>query len=288
MKVLVTGRGKSGSWQIRGAQLGHAIGATVAAEMLNPSVIKNFDVAIVVKRPRHEMVQQLQKNNVRIVWDIVDSWPQPEGNDWNRQRCMAWLQNEVNLIKPAGIVAPTEAMAADCKIFGIPTLALPHHAMPRLSPNPIRQDVRVVGYDGGPQYLGTWESVLLRECERRKWRFAINQAPMRPLDKLAEMDIVVALRQQSGYAVRSWKSNVKLANAQGTGTPIVCNREAGYIETRSGGEIFADTPDEVANAFDILTNVRVRKEASRKLFMAAPSIERIAGRYKAWLLSKFS
>lgn len=287
MKVLVTGRGKSGSWVIRGSQLGSAIGATVAAEMLNPSILKNFNLAILVKRPRYEMVEQLHRCGVRIIWDIVDSWPQPEGNDWNRYRCIDWLKSEVNRIKPVGIVAATDTMAQDCKAFGIPVLYLPHHAMPRLTLNPIRQDVRMVGYDGGQQYLGSWESVLIHECNTRNWRFLVNHGPPRPLDKLSELDIVVALRQQSGYAVRNWKSAVKLANAQGTGTPIVCNREAGYIETRSGGELFADTPDEVNKALDTLTDIRVRREASRKLLMAAPTIEKIAGKYHSWLASKF-
>lgn len=283
LKALVTGRGKSGSWEIRGNQLGRAIGATVASEMLTTSILKKFDVAVVVKRPRHDLLQQLQQCNAKIIWDVVDAWPQPLGNDWNREQCLAWLTAQINLIKPVGIVAPTQAMAQDCKMFGIPVIALPHHAQPRLTPNVIRQTVKVIGYDGGSQYLGSWQSTLTNECAKRNWSFVVNGYSQRPLDKLADLDIVMAVREQSGYAVRNWKSNVKLANAQGTGTPIVCNRESGYIETRSGGELFADTPDEVSKALDILTDVRVRREASRKLLLAAPTIQKIAEKYLVWL-----
>ena len=47
MNLLVTGSGKSGSWQIRGVELGRAIGATVLANAID---IGPFDVALVVKR----------------------------------------------------------------------------------------------------------------------------------------------------------------------------------------------------------------------------------------------
>ena len=35
MKILITGRGTSGSWKIRGEQLGQAIGATVAEQRVH-------------------------------------------------------------------------------------------------------------------------------------------------------------------------------------------------------------------------------------------------------------
>ena len=273
MKVLVTGRGTSGSWQIRGAQLGMAIGATVEP---NAEDVAGYDLAIIVKRPRTELVRRLQAASVPIVWDVVDAWPQPIGNDWERSACMGWLRGEVKTIKPRAIVAATEAMAVDCD-FSLPVIALPHHARPGQNVNPIREQVQAVGYEGGEQYLGSWRPWLERECARRGWRFVVNPR------QLADVDIVVAVREKQGYAPRNWKSNVKLANAQGSGTPCVMNREAGYMENSSGGEVWADTQDEMAKAFDVLTRQDWRRDRAERLLHRAPSLEKIAKKYLRWL-----
>lgn len=276
MNILITGRGTSGSWQIRGVQLGAAIGATVEP---NASKVKGYQVAVVVKRPRPDLLHRLSSVGVPIVWDIVDSWPQPAGNEWSRDECMVWLREQVRWIKPAGIVAATRQMALDCEEFAVPVLALPHHARPGQVINPIRERVKLVGYEGGEQYLGRWRAMLEAECGRRDWWFAVNVA------KLAELDIVVAVREAKGYAARHWKSGVKLANAQGSGTPVVCNRSAGYMETASGGEQWADDETEMRAALDALASLEARREAVAKFI--APQMDEIANTYKTWLLSKF-
>ena len=277
MNVLFTGRGTSGSWQIRGAQLGAAIGAAAVPNALD---VAPYDIAVLVKRPTAELLRRLRRENVRILWDVVDAWPQPAGNDWTKERCLAWLEETVVMIRPAGIVAATEAMAADCEKFGVPVLALPHHARPGLRMNPIRP-VKVVGYEGGEQYIAKWRPVIEAECTRRGWEFVMQPA------ELADVDIVLALRDSEGYAPRNWKSNVKLANAQGSGTPVICNREAGYLESASGAERWADTPEELAAAFDELEATAVRRDASKTLRNAAPSIDSVAATYVAWLRSNF-
>lgn len=274
MKVLVTGRGTSGSWQIRGMQLGTAIGATLCPAALD---VAGFDLAVLVKRPAPGLVERLQRADVRIVWDVVDSWPQPIGNAWDHSTCMAWLDDQVRAIRPAAIVAATQVMAEDCAHFGIPVLWLPHHARPKQRMNPVHDHVRTVGYEGGEHYLGKWRPVLERECAVRGWRFVVNPA------QLADVDIVVALRDTAGYAPRNWKSNVKLANAQGTGTPFIGNREAGYAETASGGETWADTEIELARALDSLANRPSRKAANALMRTRARTLEHTATEYAAWL-----
>lgn len=273
----MTGRGTSGSWQIRGVQLGQSIGAAVVPNALD---VAPYDIAVLVKRPTAELLQRLRRANVKIVWDLVDAWPQPAGNEWTEARCQAWMEEMVAMIRPAGIVAATQAMAEDCECFGVPVLALPHHARPGLRMNPIRP-VKVVGYEGGEQYIAKWRPVIEIECARRGWQFVTQPA------ELADVDIVLALRDSSGYAPRNWKSNVKLANAQGSGTPVICGREAGYLETASGAERWADTPAELTAAFDELELTSTRLEASKKLSAAAPSIESVAATYAAWLRSNF-
>ena len=280
MRILITGRGKSPSYQIRAEQLGKAIGATVIA---NATDVRGFDVTIVVKRPRMSFVEQC---GIPLVWDIVDSWPQPEGNEWTRDACMGWLRSQVDAIKPAGIVAATQAMAKDCEEFDIPVLALPHHARPGQRINPIRERVRTVSYQGGKQYLGPWQQWFDVECSARGWVFQVDSSKHSPRE-LAETDIAVAVRAQQGYAARNWKSNCKLANMQATGTPCILDREAGYLETASGGERWADTPEEMKAALTALVHVEARRNAANRLGFCAPTLESVAAIYRAWLVSKF-
>lgn len=275
MNILVTGRGTSGSFIIRGEQLGRAIGATVLPRAID---VDPFDVVVMVKRPVPDLVVRARESRVPLVWDVVDSWPQPAGNAWGRDECMAWLRQQVQQIRPAAIVAATPAMAADCAEFGVPVLALPHHARPGLDANPIREYVQTVGYEGGEGYITRWRQHIEAECKRRGWRFVVNPK------RLADVDIVLGLRDATGYAPRHWKSNVKLANAQGSGTPFIGCREAGYLETAIGTcEKWADTPEELARAFDALTPLGERRRAAQWMLSVAPALDQMAARYREWL-----
>lgn len=280
MQILMTGRGTSGSWQIRGVQLGRALGATVMPEARD---VAPYDVAVLVKRPTSDLLQRIHGADVPLIWDVVDAWPQPRGNEWTRAQCLEWLYETQRLVRPAGIVAATQEMAKDCTpLFGLtPVLTLPHHARPGLRRNPIRERVLTVGYEGGEQYIEKWRPVIEAECARRGWAFVTQPA------ELADVDIVLALRDSTGYAPRAWKSNVKLANAQGSGTPIVCCLESGYLETQSGGEYWVVTPKGLSTAFDALTPQAARIEASRLLLAAAPSLQSVADTYSQWLQSNF-
>lgn len=277
MKLLFTGRGTSGSFQIRGIQLGRAIGAHVEP---NAQHVDGYDVAVLVKRKTGNLVERLHRAKVPLVWDVVDSWPQDKnvGNTWNQQASLDWLGEQVREIRPAGIVAATNRMRLDCEklSFGLPVLWLPHHARPGLAINPIRLDVRKVGYSGAVHYLGKWRHVLESECKRRRWKFVVG------VEQLAEVDIVVAVRDATGYAARNWKSNVKLANAQGSGTPIICNRESGYMEIDDGA-LFVDTEDEMKAALDSLVHYEVRLAVSQQLRAATISLDHVAKDYKQWL-----
>jgi hypothetical protein len=271
VKILVTGRENGGSWQIRAVQLGAAIGALVQP---NAGSAKGFDVAIVVKRARQDLLDRIR--GIPVIWDVVDAYSQA-GLEWTALQCRGWLASEVARIKPVAIVAATEAMAADCEGFGIPVLALPHHARYPQVINPIRKVVQTVGYEGREQYLGRWRSVLEQECKRRKWAFVVNPKT------LASLDIVVAFRESRGYAATQWKSNVKLANAQGSGTPIVMQRDAGYMETASGAEWLADKASELYTAFDQIADHDVRWQPANRMLSASPSLELISDKYRAWL-----
>lgn len=280
MRILITGRGTAGSFQIRGTQLGHAIGASVIPNASDRD-IRAHDLVILVKRPVPGLVERIHHAGKPLVWDVVDAWPQPEGNCWGAKGCMLWLDGQIKTIKPLAIVCATDQMATDVGLlFSGPRLWLPHHARPGQAINEIRDQVQTIGYEGGLQYLDGWLPVIKAECEARNWRFVPAAG------QLAELDIVLALRTAARYAPRNWKSNVKLANAQATGTPIVACREAGYLETDSGtGARWADTPAELAQAFDALTWQATREQAAAALLRDAPfvSLDRIAKEYARWL-----
>lgn len=278
MKVLVTGSGKGGSWEIRGRQLGEAIGATV-----DPAAkVDGFDLVVLVKRHKNGAVEAAHKAGIPLVYDMVDAWPQPAGNGWSRIECLDWLDGHIRAIAPAAIVASTKTMAEDCDGFGVPVLYLPHHARPGLKMNPIRPEVRTVVYQGGPHYLGKWRDFLHRECASRGWAFRADETKTATFE-LADADIAVAVREQAGYAATQWKSNVKLANAQGSGTPVICGHEAGYFETASGAEMWVNSEHLMRCALDTLADHEVRKLVSVKLQAAAPKLEDVARRYKEWL-----
>lgn len=271
----MTGSGKSASWQIRGEQLGEALGAH-RAPLAASLPLDVYDITVLVKRPTAAILGKPRA--IPVVWDVLDAWPQPRGNEWDQKACLSWLRAELGQVRPDAAIGATQMMARDLRRFGVEATCVPHHARPGQRVNPIRAQVAVVGYEGGPNYLGRWGPIVERECARRGWRFVVNGF------ELAEVDIVLALRDCTGYAPRSWKSNVKLANAQGSGTPCVLAREAGYIETRSGGERWADSEEELAQAFDELTPAEARREAQSLLLTGAPRLEDVAKEYADWLL----
>lgn len=274
MNVLVTGRGTSGSWAIRGRQLGEAIGATIDIKVEKPVA---FDMAVIVKRIRSDVLQRLREKKIPIVWDVVDAWPQPYGNEWDRHMCIGWLRSEVSRLNPTALVVSTQLMEEDCAEFKLPTLVLPHHSRPNQRTNPIREHVERVGYEGGEHYLGKWRELIDRECKTMSWQFMLN--PIR----LCDVDIILGLRDCKGYAARNWKSNVKLANAQGSGTPCIMNRERGYMETAKLGVAWADDEVELMLSFKVLTSYRMRKAAADNLLHSQVPLQEVADKYKAWL-----
>lgn len=260
MKVLITGKGgKAGSWAVRGVQLGYAMGATVKP-MATRADMRKHDVVLVVKRCPPELLTELRASGVPWVYDIVDAYPQPACSLWSAQEARSWLHARIAELQPRGVIWATERMRDDSSIGG---KVVYHHHRPGLARNPIREKVRTIGYEGGAHYLDHWLPHIERECKRRGYRFVVNP------DQLAQLDIVLALRGGvwDGYCQRNWKSNVKLANAHGSGTPFIGATESGYKETSSGCEYWADTPQELTRSLDWLESHEARK-AVHKRFLA--------------------
>lgn len=270
MKILFTGKGgKSGSWQMRGEQIGAAMGADIRPMTGSAG----YDVTVVVKRTPPELVSRLQ---CKWVWDLVDFYPQPHAYDWTRHEAINWVRGRITSLKPTAIIWPNQKMREDCDT-GLPGLVLPHHHRIGIGSNPIRKEVKTVGYEGAPAYLGQWRPILEQECAKRGWRFVVNPP------SLAELDIVVAFRDGSGYVGRNWKSAVKLANAQASGTPFVGQQEAGYLEQATGAEYWADTRSQLSMSFDWLVDQSAREAISDRFRQKAFPVEHAAKLLKGFL-----
>lgn len=270
MKLLFTGKGGSGSWQVRAEQLGSALGAKVKP-FANGSDFFDCDLAVVVKRTPEEIVEPLRKSGKPWVFDIVDCYPQPLASDWTRDQAIGWVRKKLEYLKPNGVVWPTQRMRSDCDI-GLPGIVLPHHHRPNIKVNPIREKIQWVGYEGRAEYLAEWLPILQEECSKRGWRFTTKPA------HLADLDVVVALRggHWNGYVQRHWKSNVKLANAHGSGTPFMGQLEDGYTETAAGCEYWIADRTHIGISFNWLESQTTREQIADRFLDAAYPIEKAA------------
>lgn len=273
-KILFTGRGTSGSWAIRGVQLAAAIGVRAVPMVTAPDCAR-ADVVIGVKRLPDDILRAIRPRP--LVWDVVDAWPQPRGNDWNRVECMDWLASELDRIRPTAVIAATDAMRADVESFGYRCLWLPHHHRPGIASNQIRERIARVGYEGGIQYIEPMRNMIEAECRRIGAEFVVN--PIR----LADVDVVLAMRNSIGYAPRHWKSAVKLSNAHGSGTPWIGCNEGGYREIATGCEYWAEDAAGLRTALAWLKDRESREAVSDRFRKAAFSVDRAAAMLMEWL-----
>lgn len=271
-KILITGLGSKVAWKIRAAELGKAMGARVKPHATLRDM-QDADIVVVCKWYTPDLIHEIKKWGGPWAWDIVDAYPQPEAYQWNADMAKTWLRNTLFDLHPKCLVAATQQMMDDAQW---PGFALPHHARPKQKGQPMRESVINVGYEGQAKYLGGWRHILEQECEARGWTFHVNP------EHLHDMDIVVAFRDKGGYVGRSWKSAVKLTNAHDLAIPVVCGREAGYMENASGMEVWADTKDELTAGFDYLTPLanRMKVRASFMEHRRKYSIDVIAHRYR--------
>lgn len=278
VKILFTGNSQAGSWKIRGEQLAAAVGGTAISRATREQ-IGMFDVVVYVKRPSAEIINSIQVSRCKFVWDVVDSWPQPEGNGWDEERARKWLNDCAHAMQPHAVVCATKAMHGHL-LPCVQSIALPHHAYPGISITPIRDEVKTIGYFGRAEYLDHWERKIRAVCLSRNWDFLVNPP------RMDMVDIGIALRggKWKGFATDNWKSNVKLANFQASGTPCILGVESGYTETATGAEYFVRSEKELLMAFDWLTPKENRLEVQKRLLNHNVGIKQIADTYKKFLV----
>lgn len=277
MRILMTGKGVSGSWAIRGVQLGTAIGARVIP-MASREDCRLSDVIVAVKRVPDVLLDAIRRSGVPWVWDVVDSYPQPECSSWGREQSLRWLRKELDRLRPNGVIWPNARMHDDAA-WGGPQEVIYHHHRPGIKVNPIRDRIQTIAYEGSPRYLEGWERAIAEECHRLDAAWIVNP------DDLSAADVVLAIRGEgwNGYPQQHWKSNVKLANAHASGTPFIGMPEDGYQEMRSGAEYWVKSPQDLNTALRWLESQGAREEVSERFLKAALPIERVAEQLKGFL-----
>ena len=138
MNILMIGHGK-GSLEVRGRQLGGALGARVVTVPSDDDV-RWADVVVLIKRAGQAWATYVQGFKKPIVWDALDFWEQPQQNGLSEQESKALLHATIKRIRPALVIGATEAMAREA--HGV---YLPHHSREGLTPAPAREVVSVVG-----------------------------------------------------------------------------------------------------------------------------------------------
>lgn len=268
MNVLMLGKGK-GSWEMRGQQLGAALGARVLTEP-GPKDWEWADLVVILKRwVQHGA--EAHRRGLPIVWDALDFWGQPSQNSIAEPVAKQILANHIQALRPAMVIGATEAMASAAG-----GVYLPHHSWDRLVPTPPRLAMRTVAYQGNPLYLGSWRAALDRQCADRGWTFAVNPAD------LSSADVIVALRGEvwDGWVCREWKSGVKLVNAIAAGRPVITQPTAAWREMQPPGYAI-ETMDELKAALDLCGSPLIRTASYERCREAAPQyrLPAVAKRY---------
>ncbi len=230
MNILMAGGDTKGSWQMRGLQLGKALGARCTS---SPSADdwKWADLVVLVKRAAIMWAEQARACGKPVVWDVLDFWAQPEDNQKTREELIAQVRQIQQSCGAGLLIGATRAMAED--IGGV---YLPHHSRIGLTPTPPRSKAEVVAYEGNQRYLGAWRQRLDEACASIGLRFVVNP------DDLREADVLVSFRdgKWDGWACRQWKSGVKHVNAIASGRPMVCQPSAAREETFPAGCLVTD------------------------------------------------
>lgn len=277
MKILMVGGGKGGSFEIRGRQLGAALGARVVSA-LSEADLRWADVVVLVKRAGLQWAKAVHAAGKPLVWDALDCWPQPAMHRCTDRDARAWLMSQIAVIRPTVTIGATQAMADACG-----GVYVPHHSWPGLVPTPARENVQTVAYQGNPAYLGTWAGAITVECKKRGWTFAINPPDLR------QADILVAFRdgQWDGWICRQWKSGVKIVNAICAGRPILTQPGAAGDELRAHGAVLDDM-SHLGRVFDFWASESPRRAAVQAALerVAGFHVREIAARYQAILADR--
>lgn len=239
MNILIAGGSKQ-SWDMRGKQLGKAMGAKVVSKPSEEDV-RWADVVVLIKKGAFHHAELVHRVGKPLVWDALDFWEQPDQNSFTQREALVLFATATTEIGPTLTIGATQCMAE----YAHNGVYLPHHSWDGLAPTLPRKEVRRVGYQGKPRYLGKWSEAIASECYKRGWEFVINPANLR------ECDILVAFRdgEWDGWMCQFWKSGIKAVNAVASGRPLIHNFAVGVQEIGAPGSRVED-PSALGECFD--------------------------------------
>lgn len=271
---------KRGTYEMRGRQI-----ATLRPEWTTQweDGCYPVDVFVMVKKidPRATIAK-------RIVYDVIDPWGQKDGRDDGAKipnddaareyfkRRWRWRQ----FINVNGYIFTNRVMRKHMEPLteGAKTITIYHHYQPGIALNPVREQALYVGYQGKAIFLAEWADKLDAICKRLGMTFVVNPK------SLARVDIAVAVRGgiYANFFSHKYKSNIKLANCYGSGTPCVVWPEASYLETACPEVRFFETERELEDRLAELRDYKLRCRIHEAFLNAAPnySIDRIILHYE--------
>lgn len=225
------------------------------------ALCKATDVIVGVKRIDPQTLDNIKRSGKPWVWDLVDFYPQPACTKWRREEAIAWVHKVIQNVqpKPVAIVWPNQRMMEDCnKIalkLGIKNYVLYHHYRPGLIGSAVSPTLRLLGYEGSPNYIRPLIPKIQEACAKADVEFVVNPT------RIDQCDAVLAMRcpETNGYVQRHWKSNVKLANAHAAGLPFIAQKESGYTETCCGHERWVVEPEQIVDALAEFSSMQKRE-----------------------------
>lgn len=287
-RVCFLGDGVSGSYVMRAEQIASTRSEWTAmrTERFRSGVLDAYDVFVIVKRYRRQLAELLQEHGKLVVYDVVDPWLQPdEGLEHDTlPRAIAFFSDLLRGQAVDGVIFPNEAMLGDYAHLVSNPIRLYHHFRAESRPIEVRREVRTLGYEGRADYLGDFEPMLRRLCDRFGLELVLNP------DCLSRIDVGFAGRSgpHGSLIARRYKSNVKLANLFGCGIPAIAHRrESSYRETDNGDVEFFSTEDELAGCLERLLPYERRLAIHRRFLEYARSfsLAAIADEYETYFLA---
>lgn len=286
IKVCFVSRSSAGAWQIRGEQIAAMRSNWKAINKPSEDDLRNSDLICFVKKIDIQIINLARKMGKPLVFDIVDSWAQPEDgfSCTNIRKAKDFFSRAWSMIAADGYIFPTQCMQNDLGELVNEKVTIYHHYWPQIQTNPIRDCVRTIGYEGA-DYLGEWLPKIEQSCAERGIRFIANPS------NYTDLDVAILVRGgvHGNFLARHYKSNVKLANAYGSGTPVLAHFEEMSAHDTDTGDVmfFSDHSGSFDRQLDRLINDHVlRQHIHRKFIQAAPKfhITNIANQFENFFL----
>ena len=269
-RVCFLGDGVGGSWKIRGEQTAsqRPHWRAMSFQEFQHKHIKKFDVFVMVKRFNRDLAEHLRVLGKLVVYDVVDPWKQPDDGLANPTlpQAIDFFGRFFAGMAMDGAIFPNRTMCEDLGSLVPEPVTIYHFYRPTLKPIEVRREVRCIGYEGQPRYLGEWRDVLENSCAKLGIQFLVNP------QTIEDLDICVTARssREGTLMPRRYKSNVKFANMLGAGLPCLAHAdEMSVHETNPGGVVFFRDAHELDAGLESLLPWERRREISLRFASAA-------------------